>query len=76
VLHHFLGTGGLDLLVVVSDCQQRQLREVEGTHREKKLRPYFFQCCIKTSLIPEPAFSLLAAARIESQADSQLNIVA
>jgi hypothetical protein len=42
------------------------------TYREKKLRPYFFQCCIKTSLIPDPAFSLLAAARIDNQAADQL----
>jgi hypothetical protein len=42
------------------------------TYREKKLRPYFFQCCIKTSLIPDPAFSLLAAARIDNQAAGQL----
>jgi hypothetical protein len=42
-------------------------------YREKKLRPYFFQCIMSTSLIPEPGFSLLAAARIDSHAKATVS---
>jgi hypothetical protein len=41
------------------------------TYREKNDRPYFFQWSIKTSLMPDPAFSLLAAARMDNQAEIQ-----
>ena len=41
-------------------------------YREKKLRPYFFQCIMRTSLIPDPGFSLLAAARMDSHAKTAL----